>query len=123
MDHAQRKKHFNDKIPKIKDGEIWWLAVGENVGVEINGKSEYFSRPVLIFRKLSYFGFMGVPLSTQKHTGSWYVNFRFQEKDVYAALSQAKAFSSARLYTRLGQIAENDMEKVRNGFRNLYLGE
>jgi len=66
---------------------------------------------------------MGVPLSTQKHIGSWYVDFKFQGKDVYAALSQAKAFSSARLYTRLGQIAENDIEKVRNGFRNLYLGE
>ena len=36
------------KIPRITDGEVWWVAVGENVGVEINGKSEYFSRPVLV---------------------------------------------------------------------------
>ena len=111
------------KIPRITDGEVWWVAVGENVGVEINGKSEYFSRPVLVFKKLSHLGFMGIPLSTQEHGGSWYVNFRFQSKEVYAALSQAKVFSTARLYTRLGQVAEDDMEKVKAGFRNLYLGE
>jgi len=111
------------KIPRITDGEVWWVAVGENVGVEINGKSEYFSRPVLVFKKLSHLGFMGVPLSTQEHGGSWYVNFRFQGKEVYAALSQAKVFSTARLYNRLGQVAEDDMEKVKVGFRSLYLGE
>lgn len=111
------------KIPRITDGEVWWVAVGENVGVEINGKSEYFSRPVLVFKKLSHLGFMGIPLSTQEHDGSWYVNFRFQGKEVYAALSQAKVFSTARLYTRLGQVAEDDMKKVKVGFRSLYLGE
>ena len=111
------------KIPKVNNGEVWWVAVGENVGIEINGKSEYFSRPVLIFKKLSHLGFMGIPLSTQEHGGSWYVNFRFQKKEVYAAISQVRVFSAARLYTRLGQIAEDDMEKVKEGFRNLYLGE
>ncbi|MBQ8984470.1 hypothetical protein IJ098_01260 [Candidatus Saccharibacteria bacterium] len=29
------------KIPRITEGEVWWAAVGENVGVEINGKSEF----------------------------------------------------------------------------------
>ncbi len=111
------------KIPKVTDGEVWWVAVGENVGVEINGKSEYFSRPVLVFKKLSHLGFMGIPLSTQEHGGTWYVNFRFQGKEVYAALSQAKVFSTARLYTRLGQVAEDDMRKVKAGFRDLYLGK
>lgn len=117
----KEKIHINEKIPRIKEGEVWWLAVGENIGIEINGKSEYFSRPVLVFKKLSFFGFMGIPLSTQKHTGSWYVNFRFQGKDICAALAQARTFSSARLYTRLGQIAEDDMRKIKKGFQKLYL--
>ncbi|MBQ3309797.1 type II toxin-antitoxin system PemK/MazF family toxin [Candidatus Saccharibacteria bacterium] len=122
---VKERKHntIAEKIPRITEGEVWWVAVSENVGVEINGKSEYFSRPVLVFKKLSHLGFMSIPLSTQEHGGSWYVNFRFQGKEVYAALSQAKTFSTARLYTRLGQVAEDDMEKVRSGFRNLYLGE
>ena len=117
----KEKIHTKERIPRIKEGEVWWLAIGENVGIEINGKSEYFSRPVLVFKKLSYLGFMGIPLSTQKHEGSWYVNFRFQDKNICAALAQARALSTARLYTRLGQIAEDDMEIIKKGFQKLYL--
>ena len=122
---VKEKKHCVDarKIPKVSDGEVWWVAVGENVGIEINGKSEYYSRPVLVFKKLSHLGFMGIPLSTQKHDGAWYICFKFQGKEIYAALSQIRVFSSARLYNRLGQIAENDMEKVKTGFKELYLSE
>ena len=75
-----------NKIPKVNESDVWWVAVGENVGVEINGKSEYFSRPVLVCKKLSHLGFMGIPLTTQKHDGSWYVSFRFQEKDGFREL-------------------------------------
>jgi len=111
------------KLRHIKEGEVWWVAVGENVGIEINGKSEYFSRSVVIFKKLSHLGFLGVPLSTQKHTGPWYVNFRFQRKDICAVLSQIRVFSSARLYERMGHVAEDDMAKIKEGFRSLYLSE
>lgn len=112
-----------DKLPKISGGEVWWVAIGENMGVEINGKSNYFSRPVLIFKKLNHLGFMGIPLTTQMHGGSWYVNFRFQNKEVCAVLSQARVFSTTRLYNRLGQIAEDDMEKIKDGFYKLYFSE
>ena len=110
-----------NKIPSISEGEIWWTAVGENVGVEINGKSEYFSRPVLVFKKLSHLGFMGIPMTSQPHTGSWYAEIRFQDKEVYASLAQARVFSTSRLYDRMGQIDETDMSKVIAGFKNLYL--
>lgn len=117
----ERKHNIeNSKLPKVKESEVWWAAIGENVGIEINGKSEYFSRPVVVFKKLSHLGFMGVPLSTKKHSGSWYVNFRFQGKEVCAVLSQSKVLSTARLYNRIGQIAEDDMDKIRDGFRELY---
>ena len=121
----KEKKHniLPKKLPKVNNGEVWWVAVGENVGIEINGKSEYFSRPVLVFKKLSHLGFMGIPLTTQEHSGSWYIPFRFQNKEIYAALSQSRVFSTARLYNRIGQIAEDDMSKVKEGFRTLFLGE
>ena len=60
---VKEQKHSTEpkKLPKISEGEVWWTAVGENVGVEITGKSGYFSRPVLVFKKLSHLGFMGIP--------------------------------------------------------------
>ena len=49
------------KPPLFKEGEVWWCSVGENVGKEINGKSKLFSRPVLVFKKLTSETFLGIP--------------------------------------------------------------
>ena len=51
------KEKLHDKqheAPFVSEGEIWWASVGENVGSEINGKSNLFSRPVIIYKKLSH---------------------------------------------------------------------
>lgn len=114
--------HFTDeeKLRLVRDGEIWWVGVGENMGVEINGKSEYFSRPVLVLKKLSRYGFMGIPITSQQHRGSWYVPFEFQNKIEVAVVAQAKVFSVTRLYRRIGQVPDSDLEKVRQGFIKLY---
>lgn len=94
--------------------------MGENVDVEINGKNEVFSRPVLIYKKLSRFGFLGIPLTTQKHEGDWYVSFVFKDKTSIAVLSQVRTFSVLRLYRRMGTIPESDFNLVTTGFNKLY---
>lgn len=111
---------LDEKLQLVRRGEIWWVGIGENVGVEINGKSEFFSRPVLVLKKLSRYGFMGIPLTTQRHCGSWYVSFMFQDKMETAVLSQARVYSASRLYGRIGQVPDSDLELVRNGFIELY---
>ena len=110
----------DDKLRPIRNGEVWWAGIGENVGIEINGKSEYFSRPVLVLKKLSRFGFMGVPLTSQLHEGRWYVKFEFQGRRQIAVLSQARVYSTSRLYSRIGQVPDSDLKLVRDGFLELY---
>jgi len=119
----ERKERIHDvgRLPAISEREVWWVAVGENVGIEINGKSGRFSRPVLIYKKLSKFGFLGIPLTSQKHDGSWYVPFDFQGKTSYAALAQIRTMSVSRLYgSAIGQISKADFRAVCKGFDNLY---
>jgi mRNA interferase MazF len=106
--------------PLLKDGEIWWCAFGENVGIEINGKNAPFSRPVFIYKKLSRDGFMGIPLTSGHKVGSWYVNFDFQTKQQTACLSQARVMSSSRLLNRMGRLDDRDIAKIKAGFKKLY---
>lgn len=47
----EEKLHDINHLRAIHEGEVWWCAMGENIGIEINGKNEVFSRPVLIFKK------------------------------------------------------------------------
>lgn len=113
--------HEMDRMRTFHEGEIWWCAMGENVGVEINGKSNTFARPVLIFKKLSRYGFLAVPLTSQPHVGSWYASFRFQGKEQVAVLAQIRVISVARLYRKIGSIDDNDKTVIREAFRALYL--
>ena len=116
----KEKLHFGGSAPKINEGDVWWCGCGENVGIEINGKSSRFSRPVLVMKKLSRLGFMGIPLTSQKKTGSWYATIEFLGKDQYAAVCQARVMSSSRLYTKIGQVPKSDLEIVKTAFHKLY---
>lgn len=112
--------HATARVPNIREGEIWWCAMGENVGIEINGKSDTFARPILVLKKLSRYGFLGVPLTSQHHEGNWYASFVFKEKTEYAALAQIRVLSVSRLYTKMGMSPNSDMSLVKNAFHELY---
>ena len=116
----KEKLHFNGKLPRIHEREIWWCSFGENVGIEINGKSARFTRPVLIMRKLSDVGFMGIPLTSQKKSGSWYAEFEFLGKKEYAAVCQARVMSVSRLHSKIGQVPKSDLDIVKSAFHELY---
>lgn len=111
--------HFMGHFCAIKDGDIWWCAVGENVGTEINGKNATFARPVLVLKKLSGLNFIGIPLTSKKHIGSWYVSFTFQNKLQTANLSQVRNFSVSRLYNKMGAVPKNDLEIVKSSLIEL----
>ena len=107
--------------PHVSEHDIWWASVGENVGSEINGKSDLFSRPVIILKKLSHTFYFVIPTTTQAREGSWYIRFRQQERDMVACLHQARAIDYRRLSSKLGTLDDEDFSRVRKGFQSLYL--
>lgn len=118
----KEKLHGNTyRPPHITEGDIWWVSIGENIGRELNGKSDLFSRPVLVFKKLSRETFLGLPTTTQDRQGSWYVELHQAGRVMNVILSQARVFDVKRLSTRIGRIDDTDAKKVKTGFRNLFL--
>ena len=113
------KLHKGGAVTKFSEGQIWWAALGKNVGVEINGKHEDYSRPVVIFKKLSHLCFLTIPLTSQPHTGTWYTEFNFRGKQEYAVLSQIRMMSVSRLYNRMGKLSNGDFKKIKADFRKL----
>src|SRR5260221_13607637 len=106
--------------PLVSEGDIWWASIGENMGSEINGKSDLFSRPVVIFRKLSHGFYFVVPTTTRERSGSWFVPFRHKARTMVACLHQVRAIDHRRLSSKLGTMDDEDFERVKAGFRKLY---
>ncbi len=117
----KEKIHYASREWKFREREIWWMAIGENVGTEINGKGNNFLRPILIIRKYGPGGFFGVPLSSQKHKGMWYTNFKLKDSEQCALLSQAGSFCSYRLYGYIGRVLKNDFEEIISELERLLL--
>jgi mRNA interferase MazF len=93
--------------------EVWWSAVGCNVGYEEDGKNDDFSRPVLILRKFNHHFFLGVPLSTTGKMGKYYHRFECSPGYVTALLSQVRAFDARRLLRKDGSVSAWDHAMVR----------
>jgi mRNA-degrading endonuclease toxin of MazEF toxin-antitoxin module len=102
-------------------GQVWWCAVGVNIGREQDGKNTNHERPVLIFRKFGPETFLGIPLSSSFKTGIFYADFiTLNNKKSSVLLSQARIFSQYRLLRNMGRVTATDMKKVKAAFHNLY---
>lgn len=105
----------------FKQGDIWWCSIGMNIGEEIFGKSEKFTRPVLIYKKFTGNSFLGLPLTTRDKEGTWYIKISLHEKISRVMLSQARIFDKKRLVSKMGSLDDTDMKKVKEGFKKLYV--
>jgi mRNA interferase MazF len=120
--HVKRQLDNNESVPPyVSEGDIWWASIGENVGTEIGGKSEKFSRPVLVFRKLSSAFYFIIPLTSVEKKGTWYVAYRHRSRAASACLHQARSIDYRRLYSKLGTMDDADFYRIREGFKSLYL--
>lgn len=117
-EHLHNKNH---QPPFVSERDIWWASIGENIGSEIDGKSDKFSRPVIIFKKLAHGFYFVIPTTTKIKEGSWYVLFEHQEKEMIACLHQARAVDYRRLWSKIGQIDTTDYEQIQEGFERLYI--
>jgi mRNA interferase MazF len=112
--------HRNHQPPLVSEGEIWWITMGSNIGSEINGKSAAYSRPGIIFKKLSQYTFCIIPTSTRMHQGTWFVPFTHNGEPRNACLHQVRVIDYRRLLSRLGKLSHIDHENIKKQFVKLY---
>lgn len=117
----QKLDSNESKVPYVSEGQVWWASLGENIGFEINGKDKNFVRPVLIFKKLSRHFYFVIPLTTQLKIGSWYLNYKHEERIITVCLHQARSIDYRRLHNKLGVIDEADFLRIQLAFQKLYI--
>jgi mRNA interferase MazF len=117
----KEKLHIKEaRPPFVSEGDIWWISLGENIGSEINGKSGIFTRPGIIYKKLSHNFYLIIPTTTKDKTGSWYINFTQKNINMLACLHQIRTVDYRRLFSKLGTLDNEDFKKIKIGFNSLY---
>ena len=118
----KERLHMSDhRPPMVTEGDMWWASIGENIGSEVNGKSELFSRPVIVIKRLSHGFYVVIPSTTNSTGGTWYVSFRHKEQESVACLHQVRSMDYRRFSSKLGTLDDTDFARIKEGFRSLYL--
>jgi len=104
---------------QAREGEIWWCGVGRNIGSEINGKSQFFSRPVLIYKRYSEYLIKVIPVTSKEHTPPFYYRTFFEGRDPDLALHQSRTISSSRIYSRICELGTEKFPAIKRAWTNL----
>ncbi len=111
--------HTARRVLYFRQKEIWWAALGANIGFEQNGKNETFERPVLILRKFSKDMFLGVPLTSKIKTGFYYFDLTNAGTKSSVILSQVRLMSSKRLLRRMGFIKTEIFVQIKERLKEI----
>lgn len=99
----------------IRQGDIYFTSIGQNIGYETYGKDELFLRPVLVFKKLNNYTFIGIPLTSKKKEGSHFYSFEYKkDKHSTALLGQMKMLDINRIEYRSGKIDKENFRKLKD---------
>jgi len=112
----KEKKRLNASDDRLyfREGEVWWVALGVNVGFEIDGKRTDFSRPVLVLKKYNQYSFLALPLTTNARENPYRVPVGFIDgKLSFAVLSQLRNIDSARLINKVAVLDRNSLALMR----------
>ena len=102
--------------PTFQEREIWWCSIGVNVGFEIFGKDEKFTRPVLILRKYSRSTFFGLPLTSKRKQHPYHYHLHVAGKEGSVLLDQGRTIDSRRLIKKISKLNENDVAAIKEAF-------
>ena len=116
------KKQINDQNSKthIRAGEIRWVSFGVNVGSEIDGKGESFTRPGLILHVIgSHLAFVA-PLSTKVKEVAGYLPFNWKGTTTALCIHQIRIISQKRILSRKGRISEDKLKDIKQEIIKFY---
>ena len=116
---VKQKVEKKEKTSITKEREVYWASIGENIGFEQNGKSELFTRPVLVLKRFTKNMFFGIPLSSQIKQGSFFYDFELDGEKSNALLVQARIYDTKRLEKKIGMISKEDFQNLKKKFGEL----
>jgi mRNA interferase MazF len=107
--------HTEKKRPFFHVREIWWCALGVNVGFEQDGIGENFERPIIVMQGFNKDLFLGAALTTKRKEGKYYFPIgSINGKDSFVILSQVRLIDAKRLMNKIGTIDKKTFEKLKS---------
>jgi mRNA interferase MazF len=105
-----------DAVPVTKyvhPRDVWWCALGMNIGAEIDGKNENFERPVIVMKVYNRETAIVLPITTKEKNDAFHFKTVIGERTVWVKLTQTKVISGKRFLRKLNVADEKEFEALK----------
>lgn len=112
--------HHRADAPFFHTREIWWCALGVNVGFEQDGTGNNFYRPVLVLKGMSKQTCFVIPLTTSIRNHPLRPSIgNVDGKEARVLLSQMRIIDTKRLIRKIGYLDEKSFERIRKAVKTM----
>lgn len=101
--------------------QIWWACLGQNIGVEVNGKNAQFARPVLVLKEFNAGSLFVAPLTNTVGAHKYLIEFDYLGKKQSINISQLRTLSAKRFTKKMSDISEDDFKRIIISIKELVL--
>ncbi|MBI3442651.1 MAG: type II toxin-antitoxin system PemK/MazF family toxin [Candidatus Sungbacteria bacterium] len=115
--------HQQELPPFCYPREVWWCALGVNVGDEQDGTGKNFDRPIVVVRGFNERIFLGIALTGKKKVGDYYFYLgKIADRDASAVLSQMRLIDSKRLVKKIAVLDKITFENLQEALKKMLFG-
>ena len=119
----KRKQYIDGRTntPFYHIREVWWCALGVNIGTEQDGKGVKYARPCVVVSALGRDACIVVPLTTSPREHPLRIAVGMVQDEVSKAnISQLRVIDSKRLLDKVGFLDEGAFTQLKNRIRNMF---
>lgn len=112
----EQKKDIQSKSfsKTYQERDIWWCAIGANIGVEQDGKNSAFERPVLVVKKFNSDMAWIVPMTSKNKSKVFYFPVEHSGSTKSFVLSQMRIVSTKRFTRWINRLSTYDFIVIKN---------
>jgi len=112
--------HAKERNIYIRKREIRWASLGINVGSEIDGKGESFTRPVLVLDIVGSHLTLVAPISTKLKNIPGYLQIDRKDSSISICIHQIRVISQKRILRRKGKVTHHQFQYIKNKIKQFY---
>ena len=108
------KKKLDRDLPvaDCHEREIWWCAIGVNVGSEQHSQTGDFSRPVVVVRRFTRDLFWAIPLTTKLKDVSFRKRLVVGDIENDALILQMRSYDRKRLIRKIAMVPKKAFKEL-----------
>ena len=116
----KKRIHAENENKLYHEREVWWCALGVNIGFEQDGTGTGSERPVLILKGFSKQVCLIMPLTTSEKKNPYHISLgKVDGRNAFAIISQIRLVDIRRLINKIGFINHKVFEKIRKAAKDL----